>query len=171
MQITLLKYCYGIVGFPIRRKEVFFSQWYRFVPLCWRFVICWVFRDFCQVIFRAPRLRFLWRSWLFSSASYRCTLFFSANTAVLCCNWHWNTLFLSADTVLQLILKHTLNSLISILKHKLKWGLQFCVDNAHFTLVSAKTILAHIPWHPNSSQLKESCVLGWIQYFDVPFYP
>ena len=171
MQITLLKYCYGIVGFPIRRKEVFFSQWYRFVPLCRRFVICWVFRDFCQVIFRAPRLRFLWRSWLFSSASYRCTLFFSANTAVLCCNWHWNTLFFSADTVLQLILKHTLNSLISILKHKLKWELQFCVNNAHFTLVSAKTILAHIPWHPNSFQLKESSVLGWIQYIHVPFYP
>ena len=89
---------------------------------------------------------------------------------VLCCNWHWNTLFFSADTVLQLILKHTLNSLISILKHKLKWELQFCVNNAHFTLVSAKTILAHIPWHPNSSQLKESSVLGWIQYIDIPFF-
>ena len=75
------------------------------------------------------------------------------------------------DMVLQLILKHTLKSLKSILKHKLKWELQFCVNNAHFTLVSAKTILAHIPWHPNSSQLKESSVLGWIQYIDVPYYP
>ena len=115
--------------------DVFFSPWYRIVPLYWRFVICWVFRDFCQVIFRAPRLRFLWRSWLFSSASYRCTLFFT----VLCCNWHWNTLFFSANTVLQLILKHIVNSLISILKHKLKSAcvLQSWAYNAHFTFVSA----------------------------------
>ena len=185
MQIIISKYCYGIVGFPTRRNvvvetqwrqeylsyDVFFSPWYRIVPLYWRFVICWVFRDFCQVIFRAPRLRFLWRSWLFSSASYRCTLFFSANTAVLCCNWHWNTLFFSANTVLQLILRHIVNSLISILRHKLKcaWVLQFCAYNAHFTLVIAKTILAYIPWHPNASQLKETSALGWVQYIDVPF--
>ena len=37
--------------------------------------------------------------------------------------------------------------------------------------MKSEAILAHIPWHPNSFQLKESSVLGWIQYIHVPFYP
>ena len=69
---NIVFFCWFLLKFYVLRGLV---TYFSFRPIC-RF-----FRDFCQVIFRAPRLRFLRRGWLFSSATYRSTLYLCTNTS------------------------------------------------------------------------------------------